>query len=119
MPLHTSITREGELLPLPWSAFHITAMVLASMWETGSPEAASAPEKIYQDIPAGTFDCYPDAPFPVAPSITWFLADYGALAKTPIDSQGYTLTERHQFRSTATGEVLELLPGDVLRAWRT
>lgn len=116
MPLHTSITRDGELLQLRWGNFHVAAMALAASFDAGTGPL-SDPAGIYeQELPG--LACYPDAAFPVTREIAYLLTDYGALGKTPLNNGRYVLTRRHAFLDPRDGEVLRLEPGDVLEAWR-
>ena len=116
MPLITEILRGGEQLKLPWSNFEIACMALASSFEAGEG-AIRGPETVYELDPR-TFECYPDAAFPVTYEIAFMLTDYGALGNTPLNFGAYTLTRRHKFINQADGRILTLLPGDVLRAGR-
>ena len=117
MPLITEIRRDGEQLQLPWNNFHIACMALASSFEAGG-NAIAAPEKVYEGMDPRMFDCYPDAAFPVTTKVAFILTDYGALALTPLNYGEFTLTRKHRFMDVIDGEVLTLLPGDVLRAVR-
>lgn len=114
MPLNTSVERNGELLKLRWGNFHVAAMALAASFDEGT-NVIGNPDKVYD---GKTFDNYPDDPFPVSRQVAFMLTDYGALGNTPLNMGAYTLTKRHQFVDLEDGEVLELLPGDVLRAYR-
>lgn len=118
MPLQTSITRGGELVPLPWGDFHVASLALAAMFDVESPDfPVRKPEEIYTTDEL-SFECYPDAAFPVTKLLAFMLSDYGALSKTPLNGGAYTLRGKHRFMDAVTGAVLTLLPGDVLRAWR-
>jgi hypothetical protein len=116
MPLNTSITRNGELIPLRWGNYHIAAMALAACFETGKGTITS-PADVYQ-IDSSIWACYPDMPFPITRQVANMLAEYGALSKTPLNEGIYTLTEKHKFIDIADGEILILLPGDILSAYR-
>jgi len=116
MPLITEILRDGEQLQLSWGNFHIACMALASSFEAGGNSIAD-PCKVY-DLDPRMFECYPDAAFPVTRKLAFILADYGALANTPLNYGEYTLTRKHRFIDQADGEILTLLPGDRLRAVR-
>ena len=117
MPLITEIRRGGEQLQLRWGDFHIACMALASSFEAGGNSIA-APEKVYEGMDPRMFDCYPDAAFPVTRKLAFILTDYGALGHTPLNYGEFTLTRKHRFMNVIDGEVLTLLPGDVLRAVR-
>lgn len=113
MPLNTQIVRNGEPIRLPngWGGFHMAAMVYASAFEaTDGPNAHMAPNEELN---------YPDEPQAITPGNVMAAADYGAIASTPLNGGSYTLKERHKFIDITDGEVLELLPGDELRAWRS
>lgn len=117
MPLSTQIIRDDEPLKLHWGNFHVAAMALASCFDSGDGKVIKGPESVYEVDPK-MFECYPDAPFPVTQSISFALADYGALSTTPLNNGAYTLKSKHAFRDNVDGEILVLLPGDVLHAWR-
>jgi hypothetical protein len=117
MPLETQIVRNGEALSLHWGDFHIAAMALAAGFDA-EMEPLSHPTKIY-DLPPERFACYPDAAFPITGSLAFTLSSYPMLAKTPLNEGRYVLKSRHKFLDRADGEVLELLPGDLLIAQRT
>jgi len=119
MPLNTSITRNGELLRLHWGNFHIAAMALAASFDDDTcTNSISDPAGIYLKDPR-MFECYPDAPFPVTRNLAFTLTNYGALSKTPLNMGSYTLKRKHKFMDLEDGEVLELLPGDILTAIRS
>lgn len=117
MPLITRIIRNGEPLSLRWGDFHVAAMALAACFDSGSWPELDSPSKIY-DAEPGTFDCYPDAAFPITRAIAFHLCSYPVLGRTALNDGPYTLTKRHRFIDEEDGEVLELLPGDVLLAVR-
>lgn len=120
MPLQTRILRDGEPLPLRWGDFHVACMALASCFDR-IDGLAPTPDDVY-DAPPGTFFGYPDdVTFPVSQQLSFMLCTYPMLAKTPLGEaghDGYTLTGKHRFRDVQDGEILELLPGDVLIAFR-
>jgi hypothetical protein len=116
MPLATQILRNGERLQLPWGDFHVACMSLAACFDSGTGPTPG-PNQVY-DRPSGFFDCYPDATFPVSQPLAFMLCSYPMLAKTPLGDGPYTLTRRHKFRDVVDGEILTLLPGDVLIAQR-
>lgn len=119
MPLNTQIVRNGETLPLHWGDFHVAAMALAANFEMPSP-AFGGPSEIYETdaLTPQMFDCYPDAPFPITRSIAFQLTTYGALAATPLNNGHVVLQRKHKFVDLVDGEVLALLPGDELIAYR-
>lgn len=112
MPLNTQIIRNGEPLQLRWGDFHIAAMALAASFDAHDGPLAD-PTKIYE-----IKHVHPYMPFPVSRSVALMLSDYGALAKTPLNYGVYTLRYGHSFIDLADGEIIELLPGDELRAIR-
>jgi hypothetical protein len=117
MPLNTQIIRNGKQLPLRWGDFHVAAMALAACFDEGSNEVLSDPTKIYEEAPEGYLD-YPNKPFPITPSLAWTLTTYPMLSKTPLNEGHYTLKNKQVFIDMADNEVLELLPGDELIAFR-
>jgi len=118
MPLSTQIIRNGEQLKLRWGNFHVAAMALASGFDA-KQAPLSGPEVIYEghDV-LSDWDCYPDMPFPITGRLAFNLCSYPLLAKTPLNETQYTLRDRHKFIDMMDGEVLHLLPGDELYAWR-
>jgi hypothetical protein len=137
MPLHTSITRDGETLSLRWSDFHVAAMAVAAACDDPShPEAklfqtsADRPDFAWpaDQAEAGT-NCpaewlgkdqssYPEVPCPITGRDAFTIASYPYLAMTPLNSGPYTLKREHKFVDTTDGEILHFLPGDVLSAAR-
>jgi hypothetical protein len=116
MPLNTQIIRNGEALRLHWGDFHVAAMALAASFDAGTGPV-SDPTKVYEVEPE-RFACYPDAAFPITRRLAFELTSYPVLGLTPLNDGMYTLTRKHKFQDLADGEVLELLPGDVLHAYR-
>jgi hypothetical protein len=111
MPLNTQIRRDGKPLSVRWGGFHVACMVLAAAWDSGEgklAEQVSVPEDID----------YPNEPCRIGQGDVWDLMSYPVIALTPLNSGPYTLKGTHRFEDAADGEVLELLPGDVLSAWR-
>jgi hypothetical protein len=130
MPLHTSITRDGELMQLRWSDFHVAAMAIASACDDPThPEAklfkvpSDRPEFGYQptddhEYAGKTQEDYPEVPCPITRSDAFEIASYPYLSQTPLNSGPYTLKREHKFLDCTDGEELHLLPGDVLKAVR-
>lgn len=137
MPLHTQITRDGEALSLRWSDFHVAAMAIAAACDdpknpeaklftepTDRPDFAwpATQEDAGKDCPAEWLGkdqtAYPEVPCPITPSNAFQIASYPYLAATPLNSGAYTLKREHKFVDITDGEVLHLLPGDVLSAAR-
>ncbi len=136
MPLHTSIIRDGKAIKLRWSDFHVAAMAIAATCDDPSdPEAKLFKEPT--DRPSFEYPAekqegdgipdewygkdeadYPGVPCPITRMDAFTLADYGRLALTPLNSRSVTLTREHKFVDCTDGEILHLLPGDVLNAGR-
>lgn len=109
MPLITSITRNGRLLPVRWGGFHIAAIAIASLLDSGQINSETMFDgKVYDH----------ETPIAIDPRTTWDMVSYGALSMTPLNKSEYTLTGRYVFRDTTDGEILNLQPGDVLSAVR-
>lgn len=129
MPLNTRILRNDEPLKMPhgWNHFHVAAMTLAAAFDSGQgPFEDNTPEFAYEPDLEGdlaylagkTQDDYPEIPCPVSPRNCWDLVGYHILATTPLNYGRYTLKRPHKFLDTTDGEILELLPGDILIAFR-
>lgn len=114
MPLNTQIIRNGEPMKLHWGNFHIAAMALAAAFDAKEGPLGDM-TKIYENVE----HVHPYMPFPIARGIAFMLTEYGALSKTPLNEGSYTLKYGHSFIDLADGEVLELLPGDELVAYRS
>lgn len=107
MPLNTQIIRDGKAIEVPWSDYHVTAMILAAAFEQGKAEP---PEEI----------SYPTEACGISPQDAFLLTNYAVIAETIGD--GYTLKHAHNFTFTygdGRPDTLFLMPGDVLKAWRT
>lgn len=119
MPLQTQIVRNGTPLKLRWSEFHISAMVLATVLDSGKgPFAENTLAGILTAEAAASID-YPNDAIPIHPRDTFRLASYPIIGATPLNADTYTLQGRHKFVDTTDGEIFELLPGDELSAYRT
>ena len=131
MPLYTTITRDGEDLALRWGHFHIVAMTLAAAFDSGEgpfkgeqkpdfsyPAEAEFENKDFAYLAEKTDADYPDVPCPISPANHANLVGYHVLAMTPLNRGSYTLENEHKFLDTTDGEILHLLPGDVLSASR-
>lgn len=116
MPLNTMIIREGQELHLRWGAFHVAAMVIASALDSGKgPWKDNTVEELFGE----DTDYGPGKEIPLSPVSVWALAtSYPAIGATPMGHDGYVLTKAWTFRDVTDGEVLELLPGDRLIAYR-
>jgi hypothetical protein len=110
MPLNTQIMRDGKNLPVRWGGFHVGAMVLAASWDSGTGP--------FEDNSPPTDIDYPTEPCPLSFRDAFSLMSYPVIATTPLNKGEYTLTGTHRFIDTSDGELFELLPGDILRAWR-
>lgn len=127
MPLNTQILRNGETLKLKWTDFHVAAMVCASSWDAGKgPFENNTPkfkwgggETIPKEWRGKDESLYPEVPCPITPYDGFKLAMYHVIGATPLNNGPYTLKKKHKFVDTTDSEVLELLPGDVLKAWRS
>lgn len=109
MPLFTQIERDGETLTLNWCDFHVASMILAAAWDSGiGPFVENAPPEGFEEHPVG-----------VTPKDCFNLVMYPVIAATPLNKGDYTLTKDFKFVDTTDGEELNLLRGDVLRAWRS
>lgn len=89
MPLHTQIEREGELLPLRWGWWHVSRMQEVAILEhTGQdPENAVLDLDFWRGFP---------------------------LTELALKGE-YTVRGTYRFRDEADGELLDILPGDILR----
>lgn len=147
MPLHTQIIRDGKPLSLRWGDFHIAAMAVAASIDGPDKGLFKEEHTIDNPPPFGmpTWDVdsmaddelpcgvdretlrewsgkdqtsYPDVPMPITTSDCIAIASYPMLGMTPLNDGPFTLVNRHRFIDCRDGEVLELLPGDVLVAGR-
>jgi hypothetical protein len=122
MPLKTSITRGGELLPLAWSEFQLVSSVIAVIADSGmrlnpgmklaeliGPEPAQA-------IEAGLV---PELTVGDGVRMSFMMYMYGIISSidAPLHS-GFALKRRWQFRDERDGELFLLEPGDVFTAYR-
>jgi len=57
---------------------------------------------------------YPEQPQGISPRNSFELAAYHVIAATPLNSGSYTLKGEHKFVDITDGEILHLLPGDIL-----
>jgi len=117
MPLCTQIIRDGKELPIHWGGFHVAAMTIAAVVDQPVDEWKiwENPVETAAEIQANG---YPDTPMPVSPGMVFNLMSYPVIGATPLNEGSVTLTKTHRFIDVTDGEVLELLPGDVLRCWR-
>lgn len=118
MPLITQITRDGEPLTLTWGDFHVAAMVIAAALDSGKGPWA---ENTIHGIASQWEDklTYPADPLPISFKDAWSICSYPVIAATPLNDGPYTLTKPHRFIDQRDGEVLDLLPGDILSAYRS
>jgi hypothetical protein len=132
MPLNTRIIRDGEPLKLRWSGFHVAAMAVAA-----SVDDPSLGKSIFEDktldrpdfeygptVPANPEwagadqSRYPEVPCPISPRDAFEIGSYPMLGLTPLNDRRYVLKREHAFVDVTNGEVLRLLPGDELVAFR-
>jgi len=112
MPLETRIIRNGEPLRIPWGGFHVAAMVLAVTLETGKgPFQDNSRDALLTEECGGL-------PIAITPSLTFELMSYPAIGATALNDGPYTVQEEWTFQDVTDGEILQLLPGDVLHAYR-
>lgn len=125
MPLNTRIIRDGEPLQIRWGDFHVAAMVCAAAYDSGQGpfEGEQKPAFRYgegdHEWANRTADEYPEVPCPITPRDSFTMADYYVIATTPLNDGEYVLKGEHRFLDCMDGEILHLLPGDVLQAWRS
>ena len=124
MPLNTEILRDGKALPLHWGDFHVAAMILASYADEDGMDKVM--HYSYVDTCIGEFadheltaHDYPEVPCPINSGIAFQLTMYDVIGACPLGKGNYTLQKKHTFFDTQDGEILYLLPGDELRAWRS
>jgi len=117
MPLSTQIIRDGEPLKLSWTDFHVAAMAMASVLDLPAEQDTlwTDPQGVRDQLNA---QGYPDEPTAISPRMSFEMCTYGVLANTPLNSGEVTLTKHHRFVDQMSNELLELQPGDVLKAWR-
>ncbi len=116
MPLNTQIVRNGKPLKIHWGNFHVAAMALATIIDSGiGPFVSNTVEAIFIENP---IDDYPNNPIIIGGRDAFTLADYSVLAMTPLNEGRYVLKNRHHFLDAMDGEDLELIPGDELFAYR-
>jgi hypothetical protein len=114
MPLTTQIIRNGEPLKVRWGDFHIAAMALAAGFESKEGPLGDM-AAIYENVK----HVHPYMPFPISRGVAFYVSTYPALATTPLNEGNYTLKYGHSFIDLADREVLVLLPGDELVAYRS
>jgi hypothetical protein len=116
-PLLTEIIRNGKPLALRWNEFHVAAMIYACVWDSGmGPFESNEPPDFYDDgegheIPSR----YPHLPCPITPAESYTVVTRDVIAQTPLGRGKYVLQNEHRFIDMTDGEVLHLLPGDLLR----
>jgi len=116
MPLNTQIKRGGKLLALPngWGGFHVAAMVIAAAADSGQGPYEDMESFVDEALNLNESQGF----IGIKPSDVFNLMNYMVIAQTPLNHGGYTLKQPWSFKDTADGELLELLPGDELIAWR-
>ena|ERR1022692_562469 len=116
MPLSTQIIRNGEPLKIHWGNFHVAAMALAAIIDSGiGPFVTNTVEAIFAENP---IDDYPNNPIVISGRDAFTLVDYSILAMTPLNEGRYILKNRQHFLDAMDGEDLVLMPGDILTAYR-
>jgi len=115
MPLNTQIKRDGKVLPLNWGGFHVAAMVIAVSADSGTGPYQDM--KSFVDEAKGLME--KQGTIGISPGSVFRLTDYTVIGATPLNSKSYKLKKRWKFTDIVDGEVLELLPGDELSAWRS
>lgn len=139
MPLNTTITRDGDLWTPPggWTGAVVAGMVTAvSIEQEGNGIFAEPCDKPTFSYPAclegqlddGTDlsefagksgDDYPEVPAPMTPDYIMQVMMYPMLGLTALNDGAFELKQRHRFLDTENGTLIELLPGDILAAWRS
>lgn len=114
MPLSTQIIRNGEALALRWGGFHVAAMVYAVTIDSGKGPFTDN-EQVAKDALRLMEE---QEHIGISPRDAFELMDYSVIGATPLNSGNWTMTQRLSFIDKTDGEVLELLPGDVLSAGR-
>jgi len=122
MPLNTQIIRDGKPLKIKWGGFHVVAMTLAAAFDSGEGpfDGAQKPKYTYTEgeYKGKTEADYPDVPCPISQANLWDLMGYHVISTTPLNRGGYKLKNKHRFLDITDNELLELLPGDELIAYR-
>ena len=109
MPLGTQIKRNGQLLKIRWSGFHVAAMVVVTQLDRSavSCEAACPGYKDGEQVLLTRHDVFE-------------YVSYGAIGASPLYTGSYTLEHGpYVFIDETNGEVFEFKVGDVLSAYRS
>lgn len=108
MPLNVEVRRQGDTLKLRWDHFALSAVFTAAFKE-GMPE-----QKVNDDLTFGGLAPGQWVDFSLAPV-------YWMEGIDLLDKGEQTLKMRHEFKSMRDDEEVKitLLPGDVLKAWRS
>lgn len=116
-PVVTQIIRDGKPLALRWGDFHIAAMIWASVWDSGiGPFESNDPPGFYDDGEGHVFPArYPELAAPITPDDSFAIVRRDVIVETPLRHGRYVLKREHRFIDMTDGEVLHLLPADVLR----
>jgi hypothetical protein len=115
LPLHTSITRDGELLQLAWGDFHVAVMAIASsvdaergLYEDPVDAARNARDLMNRNGCIG-----------IDHGTVFAICMYHVLGSTPVGESGfYKLTKDWTFYDNSDGERFVLKAGDELRMSR-
>lgn len=124
MPLETGISRNGELLQLRWGYFHLAAMCIAEWLDDGKytietlfPLEEQKDDEVRAEL-VKLYAEYPERPIIVGRSLIntiTYAGYYGPMSTCKWGNHGsYTLKGKHHFKDATDGEILTLLPGDIL-----
>jgi len=117
VPLNTRIIRNGVPLQIRWGSFHVAAMVCAASWDSGKgifednsePPTQTERRLDTNEEVTGHF---------LSPKNCFEFVDYGRIAATPLNEGSYVLKKAYTFIDITDGEILYLVPGDKLVAYR-
>jgi len=98
-------------MKLRWSDFHVAAMVCAAAYDSGIGPFVGEQKAEVED--------YPQEPQGISPKNSFELAAYHVIGATPLNDGDYTLKSEHKFIDIMDGEILHLLPGDILSMSRS
>lgn len=114
--LRAQIMRDGNPMVLHWGDFHIAAMIFASVWDSGiGPFLSNEPPDFYDDGEGHVFPArYPELAAPITPA-SFEIIRPDVISETPLRRGRYVLRGEHRFIDMTDGEVLHLLPEDILR----
>lgn len=114
MPLNTEIKRDGQTVRPEggWQSWHVAAMVAAIAFERD--------DDMFGEFGPNDPDAYPDEPQGISVRNEIDFVNYPVIGMAFAYQTEYTLKQEHRFVSAGqgTGE-LHLMPGDILKAWRS